>query len=74
MAQVQVQVRLPPKTIEEIDKWIEEQRFKSRSDAIRVILNLYQEREKTREFLKMLNNLDREIKKHPERLIPLEEV
>ena len=74
MAQVQVQVRLPPKTIEEIDKWIGEKKFKSRSDAIRAILNLYQEREKTREFLKMLSDLDEEIKKHPERLIPLEEV
>jgi Arc/MetJ-type ribon-helix-helix transcriptional regulator len=74
MAQVQVQVRLPPKTIEEIDKWIDERRFKSRSDAIRAILNIYQEREKTREFLKLLGNLDQEITEHPERLIPLEEV
>ena len=74
MAQVQVQVRLPPKTVEEIDKWIDERKFKSRSDAIRAILSLYQEREKTREFLKMLNDLNEEVKKHPERLIPLEEV
>ncbi len=65
---------MPPKTIEEIDKWIDERRFKSRSDAIRAILNIYQEREKTREFLKLLNNLDREVTEHPERLIPLEEV
>ncbi len=74
MAQVQVQVRLPPKTVEEIDKWIGERKFKSRSDAIRAILSLYQEREKTREFLKMLNDLNEEVKKHPERLIPIEEV
>lgn len=69
----QVQIRLPQKTIEEIDKWVAEKGFKSRSDAIRAIINLYEEREKTRKFFKMLINRSEEARKHPEILIPLEE-
>jgi len=59
--------------IEEIDKWIEEGRFKSRSDAIKTIISLFEEREKTREFLAMLNARSEEAEEHPETLIPLEE-
>jgi len=70
----QVQLRLPQKTIEEIDLWVKEGRFKSRSDAIRTILNFYQEREKTREFYKLLNKRSTEAKEQPETLIPLEEL
>ena len=70
----QVQLRLPQKTIEEIDQWIKEGRFKSRSDAIRTILSIYQEREKTREFYKLLTKRSKETKEHPETLIPLEEL
>ena len=70
----QVQLRLPKKTIEELDKWIKEGRFKNRSDAIRNILNFYQEREKTREFYNMLNQRSKEAKEQPENLIPLEEL
>jgi len=69
----QVQIRLPQKTIKEIDKWVVEKGFKSRSDAIRAIINLYEEREKTRKFLKMLISRSEEARKHPEILIPLEE-
>jgi len=69
----QVQIRLPQKTIEEIDRWVVEKGFKSRSDAIRAIINLYEEREKTRKFLKMLISRSEEARKHPEILIPLEE-
>jgi len=69
----QVQIRLPQKTIEEIDKWVAEKGFKSRSDAIRAIINLYEEREKTRKFFKMLISRSEEARKHPEILIPLEE-
>jgi Arc/MetJ-type ribon-helix-helix transcriptional regulator len=69
----QVQLRLPKKTIEEIDQWVEEGRFKSRSDAIKTIISLYEEREKTREFLAMLRTRSGEAKEHPEALIPLEE-
>ena len=71
---VQVQLRLPEKMIEEIDTWVAEGKFKSRSDAIKSIISLYEEREKTREFYKMLLKRSEEAKKHPEILVPLEEV
>ena len=71
---VQVQLRLSQKTLEEIDKWVAEGRFKSRSDAIKTIISLYEEREKTREFFKMLVSRSEEAKKHPALLIPLEEL
>ena len=70
----QVQLRLSEKTLEEIDRWVEEGRFKSRSDAIKSIISLYEEREKTREFYKLLLKRSEEARKHPERLVPLEEV
>jgi Arc/MetJ-type ribon-helix-helix transcriptional regulator len=70
----QVQLRLSQKTLEEIDRWVAEGRFKSRSDAIRTIVSLYEEREKTREFFRMLMTRSEEAKKHPEALIPLEEL
>ena len=60
--------------IEEIDKWVAEGKFKSRSDAIKTILALYEEREKTREFFKMLTKRSEEAKKCPNSLIPLEEL
>ena len=69
---VQVQVRLTENLLNVIDKWIAEGRFKSRSDAIRIVLSKYEEREKTREFYKMLNKRSKEAKEHPEKLIPLE--
>ncbi len=70
----QVQLRLPEKMVKEIDRWVAEGRFKSRSDAIKTILSIYQEREKTREFYRMLLKRSEEAKKHPETLIPLEEL
>ncbi|MGQ9641622.1 MAG: ribbon-helix-helix domain-containing protein [Candidatus Bathycorpusculaceae bacterium] len=69
----QVQLRLPEKMLEEIDKWVAEGRFKSQSDAIKTILAFYEEREKTREFFKMLTKRSEEAKKCPEALIPLED-
>jgi len=71
---VQVQVRLPPKTVEELDEWVKEGRFKSRSDAVKTILSFYGEKEKTREFYKMLVKRSEEAKRHPEQLVPLEEI
>jgi Arc/MetJ-type ribon-helix-helix transcriptional regulator len=70
----QVQLRLSEKTRAEVDRWVAEGRFKSRSDAIKSIISLYEEREKTREFYKMLAKRSEEARKHPERLVPLEEV
>ena len=69
----QVQLRLPQKTIEEIDKWVAEVRFKNRSDAIKSIITFYEEREKTCRFFNMLFKRSEEAKQHPESLVPLEE-
>jgi len=69
---VQVQVRLTENLLDAIDSWIKEGKFKSRSDAIRIVLSKYEEREKTREFYKMLHKRSKESKEHPEQLIPLE--
>ena len=70
----QVQLRLPQKTIEEIDKWVAEGRFKNRSDAIKSVITLYQEREKTYAFFNMLLKRSEEAKQNPETLVPLEEL
>jgi len=70
----QVQLRLSQKLLEEIDRWVAGGRFKSRSDAIRAIIGFYEEREKTREFFKMLMRRSEEAKKHPESLVPVEEL
>jgi Arc/MetJ-type ribon-helix-helix transcriptional regulator len=70
----QVQLRLPQKTLEEIDNWVAEGRFKNRSDAIKSIINYYQEREKTCDFFNLLLKRSEEAKQHPESLIPLEEL
>lgn len=70
----QVQLRLPEKTVEEIDRWVAEGKFKNRSDAIKTIISLYEEREKTREFYHLLLKRSQQAKEHPETLVPLEEV
>ena len=67
----QVQVRVPENLLEVLDEWIEEGRFKSRSDAIRVVLSQYEEREKTREFYRLLYKRSEEAKEHPEVMVPL---
>ena len=58
----------------EIDRWVAEGRFKSRSDAIKTIVAMYEERERTREFYKMLVERSREARERPEILVPLEEI
>ena len=70
----QVQLRLPQKTIEEIDKWVAEGRFKNRSDAIKSIITYYEEREKTISFFNMLMKRSEQAKQHPESLVKLEEL
>jgi len=67
-------VRMPEKLVREIDRWVAEGRFKSRSDAIKTIVALYEERERTREFYKMLIERSKEAKEKPEILVPLEEI
>lgn len=69
---VQVQIRAEDKTVKELDRWVAEGRFRSRSDAIKTILALYEEREKTREFYKMLLERSKEAKQGM--LVPFEEI
>ncbi len=65
---------MPENLVAEIDKRVEAGEFKNRSDAIKTIIILYEEREKTREFLKMLRTRSDEAEDKPEKLIPLEEI
>ena len=74
MATTQVQVRIPQELLEELDKWIEEGRFSSRSEAVKTIVTLYTERERTRKFYQMLSLESDGARKHPETLIPLKDV
>ena len=74
MLVVQVQVRMPEKSVEEIDKWVAEGRFSSRSEAIKTIVAMHQERERTREFYKLIIERSREAKEKPEILVSLEDV
>lgn len=71
---VQVQLRMPEDVVKDIDRWVTKGRFKSRSDAIKTIVALYEEREKTREFYQMLIERSKEAKEKPEILVPLEEI
>lgn len=55
-----------------LDKWVDQGKFKSRSDAIRTVLAQYEEKERTREFYEMLKERSKEAEEHPEELISLE--
>jgi len=44
---IQVQVRVPEEKVRVIDNWINQGKFKSRSDTMKTILAFYIEREKT---------------------------
>jgi Arc/MetJ-type ribon-helix-helix transcriptional regulator len=74
LATTQVQVRIPRELVQEIDRWISEGRFSSRSEAIKTIVALYNERERTRKFYLTLLKRGDEVRKNPGSLIPLEEV
>ena len=65
---------MPEKTVNDIDRWIAEGRFASRSDAIKTIVALYQERERTMRFYRLLLKRSEEVREKPEILVPLEEV
>lgn len=67
-------MRMPEDVVREIDRWIIKGKFKSRSDAIKTIVALYEEREKTREFCRMLVERSKEARETPEILVPLEEI
>ena len=68
----QIQVRVPDELVRQIDEWVNKKRFKSRSDAIREILTLYEEREKTRNFYLMLMQRETEVEEYPDILVPLD--
>ncbi len=74
MATTQVQVRIPGELVKEIDRWISEGRFSSRSEAIKTIVVLYDERERTRRFYQTLLKRSDEARRKPGSLIPLEEI
>ena len=74
MTTTQVQVRIPEELVNEIDHWIAQGRFSSRSEAVKTIVTLYKERERTRKFYEMLPTESEEAKKHPESLTPLKDV
>ncbi len=74
MATTQVQVRIPQELVEELDRWIAEGRFSSRSEAVKTIVALYKERERTRKFYETLSTESEEARKHPEALVPLNDV
>jgi len=74
MTTTQVQVRLPDRLVEEIDAWVSEGKFSSRSEAIKTIVALYDERENTRRFYTKLLKRSNAAKKHPQSLVPLDDV
>jgi len=45
-----VQLRVPEQMLENIDKEVNSRKFKSRSEAIKLIIYEYQEKQKTRDF------------------------
>ncbi len=74
MASVHVQVIIPKKLAVEMDQWIREGRFANRSEAIETVIALYEERERTREFYRMLLTRSDQAKRNRGSLIPLEEI
>jgi Arc/MetJ-type ribon-helix-helix transcriptional regulator len=74
MATTQVQVRIPQELVQEIDRWVADGRFSSRSEAVKTIVALYNERERTRRFYEMVSKESEGARKHPESLIPLKDI
>ena len=71
MEQVQVQLRVPREIVSELDRWVDDGKFASRSDAIKTIIALYEEKEKTKQFAKMLMKRSKEVTQNPKILVPL---
>jgi Arc/MetJ-type ribon-helix-helix transcriptional regulator len=65
---------MPERVVKNIDRWIAEGRFASRSEAVKTIIALYEDRERTRQFYRMLLKRSREAKEKRETLVPLREV
>lgn len=71
---VQVQLRIPEQTVKEIDEWVDEGKFRSRSDAVKTIIAMYEEKIKIMEFFKMLMKRSKEAEENPKILIPLDDM
>ncbi len=72
--QIQVQLRVPKETVKNIDILVKQGRFKSRSDAIKTMIMLFQEKEKTREFYKMLVERSDEAGEKSNKMVPFSEL
>jgi Arc/MetJ-type ribon-helix-helix transcriptional regulator len=70
---VQVQLRVPEKTVKDIDEWVAEGKFRSRGDAIKTIIEMYEEKARTMEFFRMLMKRSKEAEEKPGMLIPLDD-
>jgi len=70
---VQVQLRVPEKTVKDIDEWVAEGKFRSRGDAIRTIIEMYEEKVRTMEFFRMLMKRSKEAEEKPDMLVPLDD-
>ncbi len=73
MTTIQVQVRIPKELVEQIDRWISEGKFSSRSEAVKTIVVLYNERERIRKFYQILVRRSDEARTNPEILLPVDE-
>ncbi len=71
---VQVQLRIPEQTVKEIDCWVDEGKFRSRSDAVKTIIAVYEDKMKTIEFLRMLTKRSRDAGDNPKILISLDDI
>jgi Arc/MetJ-type ribon-helix-helix transcriptional regulator len=60
--------------VKDIDNWVAGGRFASRSEAIKTIVALYNERERIRKFYQVLSTRSDEAEQYPENLISLEKV
>jgi len=69
---ISINVRVPEEMVESIDKWVKQGRFASRSDAMKMMIAYYEEREKTRKFLNLLNLRGMEAKEKQDILVHLE--
>jgi Arc/MetJ-type ribon-helix-helix transcriptional regulator len=65
---------MPDEAVEKIDKMVDQGVFKNRSDAIKSMIEYYQEREKTMNFLKMIVDRSKEAGEKPEILISIDDV
>ena len=71
---IPVNVRLPEGLVKPIDDWVNEGRFASRSEAIKSMIFFYEEREKTRQFLSILNERSEDARENPDKLISIEDI